>query len=286
MPNYMIRPTLRSRLFPRAGAFVALLFAILATGCASKATRNPIDPLEPMNRAIYKFNDVADRAVLKPTARAYDFVMPGFLKTGIRNFFNNLDDVIVVVNDLLQLKGKEAARDSVRLMANTVFGGLGFVDVAGMRGVTKRYEDFGQTLGYWGVGTGPYLVLPLLGPSNFRDGAARFVDTQIDPVWRVDRVAVRNSAAGVRIVDTRASLLPAEKILEQAADRYVFLRDAYLQRRLSLVYDGNPPRSKDQIDYDELEDEDEEERDKAHQRDLPSIVPPSTFPIPQIPFPR
>jgi phospholipid-binding lipoprotein MlaA len=131
-------------------------------------------------------------------------------------------------------------------VANTVFGGLGVVDVASMRGMQKRREDFGQTLGYWGVGAGPYLVLPFLGPSTLRDAPAKFVDSYFDPVWYISNVPERNVTVGLRLLDNRATLLPAERLLDQAAvDRYAFLRDAYLQRRLNLIYDGNPPKSKD-----------------------------------------
>ena len=197
-----------------------------------------------MNRSIYKFNDVADRYAMKPIAVTYTKIVPQFMRTGVRNFFSNIDDLFVVINDVLQLKGTHAAQDSVRLVANTVFGGLGFVDVASMRGIPKRSEDFGQTLGYWGVPSGPYLVLPFLGPSSMRDGPARLVDAYYDPVWWIDNVRLRNSIVGVGLVNLRANLLPAEQLLDEASmDRYSFLRDAYLSRRESLVYDGDPPRS-------------------------------------------
>jgi phospholipid-binding lipoprotein MlaA len=218
-----------------------LLSAVLTTGCATTSSRVPSDPIEPVNRAIFRFNETADRYVTKPVAELYDRVLPSFVQTGVRNFFNNVGDVVVVTNDLLQLKFTNASRDFVRLMANTVFGGLGLVDVAGMRGLTKRHEDFGQTLGYWGVGTGPYIVLPLLGPSTLRDTVGVVVDSGLDPVWQVSEVPVRNSLTGIRLLDARASVLPAEKLLEQQPDRYSFLRDAYFQRRRNLIYDGNPP---------------------------------------------
>lgn len=218
----------------------------MLAGCASPGTRTVHDPLEPMNRAVFKFNEKADQYVAKPVARTYETIVPQPVRTGIKNFFNNLDDVVVVVNDLLQLKFRNASRDGVRIVANTLFGGLGLVDVAGMRGITKRHEDFGQTLGYWGVPSGPFLMLPFLGPSNFRDGPAMYIDgVAIDPVWHYRNVALRNTAAGLRLVDQRAQLLSTEKVFEQAAvDRYAFLRDAYAQRRLNLIYDGDPPREK------------------------------------------
>ncbi len=232
-------------------------FMLLAvTGCASPGARTPGDPLEPMNRAVYKFNDVADRYVAKPVARTYDTLVPEFIRTGVRNFFNNVDDVFVVANDLLQGKMTQASQDSVRLVSNTIFGGLGLVDVASKRGLYKNNEDFGQTLGRWGVGGGPFLMLPVLGPSNFRDLGGYAVYTQADLVWRVNDVPSRYTLVGLRAVDTRASLLRVERVLDEAAvDRYSFLRDAYLQRRLNLIYDGNPPRSRTQLDDpDDLED--------------------------------
>ncbi|MEO8040152.1 MAG: VacJ family lipoprotein [Betaproteobacteria bacterium] len=226
------------------------LLAMLA-GCSSAAHRTADDPLEPFNRAVYKFNDVADRYAVKPVAKAYVTIIPQFARTGVHNFFSNIDDVVVTTNDLLQLKFTKAASDATRVMANTLFGGLGLVDVASKRGIPKHSEDFGQTLGYWGVGSGPYLVLPLLGPSNLRDGPARFVDTYFDPVWYISNVPERNVTVGLRLLDNRAALLPAERFLNQAAvDRYSFLRDAYMQRRVSLIYDGNPPKS----ELDDLED--------------------------------
>lgn len=225
---------------------VTLLLACGVSACATQGPRHPSDPLESVNRAVYKFNDIGDRYAFKPVAQAYAAVLPQFVRTGVHNFFSNLDDVVVVTNDLLQGKGTNASRDGVRLMANTVFGGLGLVDVASMRGITKRVEDFGQTMAVWGVPSGPYLVLPFLGPSTVRDGAGRYVDSYIDPVWQITDVPPRNVAVGLRLLDSRAAILPAEKLFEQAAvDRYDFLRDAYLQRRRSLIFDGNPPVERD-----------------------------------------
>jgi phospholipid-binding lipoprotein MlaA len=235
----------------RAAAALLLLLA----GCASTGPRTPGDPLESFNRSVYRFNDVADRYAAKPVAVAYTKVVPDFARTGIRNFFSNVEDVVITVNDVLQLKGTNAASDASRVVANTLFGGLGLVDVASKRGIPKRNEDFGQTLGRWGVPPGPYLVLPFLGPSNFRDGPGRYIDTFFDPVWYISNVPERNVTVGVRLLDNRAALLPAERLLDQAAvDRYSFLRDAYMQRRQSLVYDGNPPKSKDDEFDDDFDD--------------------------------
>jgi len=235
---------------PGRHALPALLCAMLLQGCAAQQARVAYDPIEPVNRAVFRFNETADRFVTKPVAQMYERILPQFVRTGVRNFFNNVGDVIVVANDLLQLKFTAASRDGVRLVANTVFGGLGLVDVAGMRGITKRREDFGQTLGYWGVSSGPYLVIPFLGPSTVRDAVGIVVDSRIDPVWQISDVPVRNSLTATQLVDLRASVLPAEKLLEQQPDRYSFLRDAYFQRRRNLIFDGNPPPD----EFDDLED--------------------------------
>lgn len=247
----------------------AVVLALLVGGCASSAHRTVNDPLEPVNRAIFTFNEKADKYVAKPVAQAYEKVVPQPVRRGVRNFFNNLDDVTVVVNDLLQLKFKNASRDSVRLVANTVFGGFGLVDVAGMRGLTKRDEDLGQTLGYWGVGTGPYLMLPLLGPSNLRDGPAMYLSgSTIDPLWHYRNVKLRNTAVILRSLNQRAQLLSTQRVFEQAAvDRYSFLRDAYAQRRLNLIYDGDPPRSTD--DEEGFEDPGEGSLDDPAPADKP-----------------
>jgi len=220
-----------------------MLLSLTLLGCATNG--DPRDPLEPLNRGIYKFNDVVDKAVLKPVATGYKEVMPDPVRTAVGNFFSNLDDVLVLLNDLLQIKLDQAASDLSRLVWNTTIGIAGLIDVATPMDLPKHNEDFGQTLGYWGVGNGPYLVLPFLGPSTLRDTVGTVVDVHFDPVPQHTPVPERNSAIAVHSVDTRARLLDTEEILDEAAlDRYVFLRDAYLQRRRGLVYDGNPPREK------------------------------------------
>jgi phospholipid-binding lipoprotein MlaA len=222
---------------------VAMLISLALLGCATNG--DPRDPLEPLNRSVYKFNDVVDKAVLKPVATGYKGAMPDPVRTAIGNFFSNLDDVLVLLNDLLQIKLDQAASDLSRLVWNTTIGIAGLIDVATPMDLPKHNEDFGQTLGYWGVGNGPYLVLPFLGPSTLRDTIGIAVDAHFDPVPQHTPVPERNSAIAVHSVDTRARLLDTEEILDEAAlDRYVFLRDAYLQRRRGLVYDGNPPREK------------------------------------------
>jgi phospholipid-binding lipoprotein MlaA len=228
---------------------VVILLSMGLLGCATNGDRR--DPLEPLNRGIYKFNDVVDRTVLKPVATGYREVTPDPVRTAVGNFFSNLDDALVLLNDLFQFKLEQAASDFSRLVWNTTAGIAGLIDVATPMELPKHNEDFGQTLGYWGIGNGPYLVLPLFGPSTLRDTVGLAVDSRFDPVWQHTPVDERNTAVTIHTVDGRSRLLDAEKVLDEAAiDRYVFLRDAYLQRRRGLVYDGNPPREKFENDND------------------------------------
>lgn len=221
-----------------------ILIALLGSGCSTVEVADKRDPWEGLNRSVYAFNDNFDRAILKPLATGYEKVVPTPVNNSISNFFSNLDDVIVLVNDILQLKFEQSLSDFSRITFNTTFGLFGLFDVATYMDLPKHNEDFGQTLGRWGVGAGPYLVLPFLGPSTLRDGAALPVDWQVDPVLRVSDTETQWEAIGLKAVDTRAGLLRASRILDTAAlDPYTFMRDAYLQRRNNLVYDGNPPPS-------------------------------------------
>ncbi|MFO6419984.1 VacJ family lipoprotein [Hylemonella sp. W303a] len=206
------------------------------------ATRANPDPLEPWNRGVFGFNDALDRAILKPTATAYQDYVPPLVRKGVGNFFNNLEDAWTTINSTLQLKGRAAGESFTRLWVNTFFGLGGLLDVATEMRIPRHKEDFGQTLGYWGVGAGPYLVLPLLGPSTLRDTAALPVDWAGDPLSQQDDVRLRNSLFVLGQVDNRAGLLKQEALMEGATfDRYVLIRDAYLQYRRHLVYDGDPP---------------------------------------------
>lgn len=228
----MIRHFLRLAL---AGLGLALLQA-----CASGPGAHPGDPLEPFNRTVFKFNDSVDRAVLKPVATAYNDMLPSPVRTGVSNFFGNISDVWSLMNNVLQLKPKESVETLMRVSFNTVFGFAGVLDIATEMGLEKHQEDFGQTLGYWGVGPGSYLVLPLLGPSTIRDSLGRVVDVQVDLINRTASVPVRNSLGALRVVDARANFLGAGDMLDQAAlDKYTFARDVYLQRRRSLVRPGS-----------------------------------------------
>ncbi|EDM85118.1 MULTISPECIES: VacJ family lipoprotein [unclassified Limnobacter] len=234
---------------------VILLLGVLglSTACTSMRAPSESDPLEGFNRSVDGFNQVVDKAVVKPLAQGYDKVTPPEIKTVIGNFFSNLDDISVAVNNLLQGKPKAAGSDITRFALNTTIGIVGLADVATELGFQKNDEDFGQTLGVWGMGSGPYLVLPLLGPSTLRDAPARFVDAPLDPLYHYDNVRVRNSLLVVNVVNTRARLLPATDLVERVAlDQYAFVRDAYLKRRASLVRDGAPdPNEQSYEDFEE-----------------------------------
>ncbi|MBQ5938684.1 VacJ family lipoprotein [Massilia sp. AB1] len=239
-----------SRTARRASALAAVAAMLALTGCASTAT-NPQDPLEGYNRAVFSLNDAVDRTVLKPTATVYKDYTPGPVQTGVNNFFGNLSDAWSGVNNLLQGKGQAGMGDLTRFAFNSTFGLLGVLDIASEAGIPKHNEDFGQTLGVWGVPSGPYLMLPLLGPSTVRDTAALPADIGAD-IWKYKQPDNwRNIGNAVRVVDKRATLLDATSLLEDAAlDRYDFIRDGYMQRRQSQVYDGNPPQAAEDKDAD------------------------------------
>ncbi len=232
---------------------LSLLIASLAlTGCSTihlSAYTQEKDPFEPFNRKVYAFNDSIDQAVLKPVAQVYAKTMPVPAKTMVNNFFSNLDDVVVTANDLLQFKFVQACSDGTRFMVNSTIGVFGLLDIADR--LEKHDEDFGQTLGYWGLNSGPYLVLPFWGPSSVRDGAGLYGDTFVSVISNTKHVPTRNTTWAVKSFNTRVNLLDQEKVMDDAIiDRYSFLRDAYLMHRQNLVYDGNPPRRK----YDEDEE--------------------------------
>lgn len=220
-----------------ASATVLLWVAGLA-GCATGPDAHPRDPLEPFNRSVSQFNDAVDGAVLKPVATVYRDVTPDLVRTGVNNFFENLRDVWSFVNATLQLKPQAAAENALRVGVNTAFGMAGLIDIASEMGIERTRLDFGQTLGRWGVPSGPYLVLPIFGPSSLRDAAGFGVETSGDLVSRIDHIPTRNALFGLRAVETRANLLRATTMLEGAAlDKYSFTRDVYLQRRQSQIED-------------------------------------------------
>lgn len=227
----------------KATVFVLVLSGLLG-GCATSG--NPKDPIEGFNRAMFAFNEGLDTVLIKPVAQGYDTVLPTPVRTGVTNFFGNIADLFIGVNNLLQGKADQAVSDLGRVVINSTIGILGLFDVATEAGLEKHEEDFGQTFGRWGMGDGAYVVIPVFGPRTVRDTAGLVLDVAADPVGNVDHVATRNSLLALRMIDTRADLLPADKVIEEAAlDKYSYVRDGYLQRRRNLVHDGNPPREID-----------------------------------------
>ena len=240
-----------------ARALVALAMLVMLAGCAGRVAvedRHPDDPWEGFNRGVFAFNDTLDRAVLKPVARGYRWATPQPVQTGVGNFFSNLGEIRTTLNSLLQGKPGNAGRSTSRFLLNTTVGIAGLWDVATPMGVTAEREDFGQTLGVWGVGEGPYLVLPLLGPSTVRDTGGLPLDMVTYPVYYVENDKVRYGLTALRIVDVRAGLLDQEELIQ--GDRYTFIRDAYLQRRRFEVSDGelgDDPFASDDFDFDEAD---------------------------------
>jgi phospholipid-binding lipoprotein MlaA len=237
---------------------VATALAVGAVaGCATtpavdRHTAGPKDPYESVNRKVFAFNDSLDTYALKPVATAYNKVVPSPIRTGVHNFFGNFSDAWSAVNQLLQGKPADAGTMTLRVLANTTIGIGGLFDPATSLGLERKSEDLGQTLGRWGLEPGPYLVLPLFGSSDIRDGLALPADTYVSPALLVSTTWQKIGVDTVGVIDTRAGLLGASQMLDELAfDRYTFMRDAYITRRRSLVYDGNPPDLPDEDDADD-----------------------------------
>jgi phospholipid-binding lipoprotein MlaA len=218
----------------------AVLALALAAGAASAQSAN--DPFERANRAVFGFNEVLDSALLTPVAKGYQAVVPELMRSGVSNFFGNFGDGWSAINQLLQGKGEAAATMTMRVATNSLFGIGGIFDVASDLGMERQSEDFGQTLGRWGMSAGPYIVWPLLGPSTARDTLGRPLDLAWSPSLAINDSGVNVALSALNLIDTRASLLSASRIVDGIAfDKYTFIRDAYIARRRNLVYDGNPP---------------------------------------------
>ncbi len=234
---------------------IIVIAAVALAGCASTRPNNPADPLEPINRGIFKFNDTVDKAVVKPVAKGYQAVMPAFAKSMVSNFFSNLDDIDVTANDLLQFKLAQGFSDGMRFLVNSTIGVFGLIDVASAGNLKKHNQDFGLTLGKWGIGDGPYLVLPILGPSTLRDTVGLYGDGYASPIYQLNDMRVRNQSYLLRGLSNRAEFLDKEQVLEQAMiDPYQFIRDGYLLRRRSQIYDGKPPRPNYNYDDDQSDE--------------------------------
>jgi phospholipid-binding lipoprotein MlaA len=225
-----------------SGRLLLAAGVVLMQGCAAVSTPDPRDPWEGMNRTVMKVNHIVDEAVTKPIAKTYVFVVPQVFRTMVNNFFGNLGEIGNVANNVLQGKPKVALSDSARFIVNTVFGFGGVADVATEMGLQRSNEDFGQTLGRWGVPAGPFVVLPVLGPSTVRDSFGRVVDQKLTPLSYYQDEPKRWGLTAVNLVDLRSNLFEFDKILENSAvDPYAFVRNGYLQRRTNLIYDGEPP---------------------------------------------
>lgn len=254
--------SIRNALALAAGA------AVLLSGCATAT--NPKDPFEKFNRAMFSFNDAVDRTALKPTATFYRNYTPDFVQTGVGNFFGNLSDLWSSVNNFAQLKGQDGLNDFTRFAVNSTLGLAGVLDIATPAGLRKHNEDLGQTLGYWGVPSGPYLMLPILGASTVRDTIALPGDFWGDPWDHVNDIPWRNGGIVLRAVDQRASVLDASNLLEDAAlDRYEFIRDGYLQRRNSKVLDTDKAQERADKVHEKLEKVQEKVQEKLGVKKTP-----------------
>ena len=238
---------------------VAILLVVFLTGCATgngaeKDESN--DPIEPVNRVMYKINDIGDKFILRPVAKGYEWLFPAFVRTGINNFYDNLGYPMDIVNALLQGKFTQAASDTGRLALNSTLGFAGFLDPASAIGLARHEEDFGQTMGVWGIPQGPYLVVPLFGPRTVRSGVGNLVDAQYHPQVQMRNSSLRTKINIMYFINLRSTLLGVDKELRRAFDPYAFVRDAYLQNRRYLLYDGNLPD--DDLFFDDEEYDDDE----------------------------
>jgi phospholipid-binding lipoprotein MlaA len=233
-------------LAPKIRTILLVTLSIFALGgCATSG--NPKDPIEGFNRAMFAFNEGLDTLVLKPVATGYDAVLPSPIQLGVSNFFGNISDLFIGVNNLLQGKVSDGLGDFGRVAINSTIGLLGVFDLASEMGIEKHNEDFGQTFGRWGVGDGAYVVLPVFGPRTVRDTVGLVLDVKADPVSNVDHDPTRYASSALRLINDRANVLSADRVIDEAAlDKYAYIRGAYLQRRRNLIYDGQAPR-----DFDE-----------------------------------
>jgi len=236
----------------RAAFGLAALALATLTGCATGPQANPNDPLEPLNRSVFQFYEGLDRAVLKPVAQGYRAITPQPVRAGVTNFYNNLQDLWTSINAVLQLRPQIAVESFMRFSVNSTLGLAGLIDLASEMGIERHREDFGKTLGRWGVPTGPYIVFPLLGPSTLRDSTTIIIESKNDPISQLDHIQTRNSLTTLRIIDTRSNLLRLSDLLDEAAlDKYSFTRDAFLQKRSAEIYRPEPIHHSDNTSQSE-----------------------------------
>ena len=236
-----------------------LVIAMLVAGCASSAARVEHDPWEPLNRGIYRFNDFGDRVLIKPVAKGYKKIVPSFMRRGVSNFSDNLSTPRSSLNNFLQGKPKRGFHDIARFLFNSTMGIGGLFDIASAGGLEEYDEDFGQTFAVWGIPSGPYVVLPFMGPSTLRDAVGRPLDVLSDPLYHYNETSVRDPLYVLRAIDLRHRLLAAEGLLEDSQDPYITLRESYLQNRNYVIHDGDPPVDDDF--YDDFEDFEDDSED-------------------------
>lgn len=238
----------------RAASLLAVV--LLVTGCATSG-RTPVehDPWEPLNRGIYQFNDFGDRILLKPVAKGYKKILPSFARRGVSNFVDNLATPRSALNNFLQGKPMRGFDDIARFLFNSTLGIGGLIDVASAGGLEEYDEDFGQTFAVWGMPSGPYVVLPFMGPSTLRDAVARPLDVLADPLYHHDDSSVRDPLVVLRLIDMRHRLLAAEGFIEDSQDPYITLRESFLQNRDYVIYDGDPPIDDFYDDFEDFEDD-------------------------------
>lgn len=239
----------------KSGSLVCVLLLSLVGCAAAPAKKDPRDPWERLNRTTYKFNDKVDKAVLRPVARGYQKVTPHFVRTGVSNFVDNLLYPIVIVNDLLQARFKVLARDTGRFLMNTTLGIGGLLDPATEAGLQKNENDFGLTFGRWGIGKGPYFVIPLLGPSDVRDGLGRIPAAYFSPQNYVNNTWVQYGIWGLTLIDARYRLMPENELIDGAYDPYLFVKNAYLQRRDFLLSNETSAPTPSESEADKLLDD-------------------------------
>ena len=243
----------------------ALALGACAGNPANEGSRSPADPFESVNRPVYRFNNGIDAVLLKPLAKGYELVVPQFARTGVGNFQQNLRTPLTAINNLLQGKGREAASDSARFLMNSTVGLLGLLDPATDAGLAQHNEDFGQTVATWGVPAGPYLTMPLLGPNTVRDALMTPFNIAANPLTWYRNTSARDKIALLRLIDTRQRLFAAEALIKDSPDRYVSLRESFLQRRNFLVHDGDPPIDDDF--YEDFDDDFEDDFDNDRTED-------------------